>query len=147
MIDSEEQRLRQSVEERENALRDQVETLKARLTHIAQLRDVKFLVGHHPGWMLGGSFLVGFLVRKLAGGRNRDHHFDGAYRNAFRYGPPPRSEAASGKLWEPIIAIVSAVATRTALGLVGELGRKFVPGRRSRRSEHDSRGYDDVSRH
>ncbi|MGB7951894.1 MAG: hypothetical protein WCH75_29765 [Candidatus Binatia bacterium] len=142
MIDSEEQRLRQRVEERENALREKVNTLKDRAAQIAQLRDVKFLVGHHPGLMLGGSFLVGFLVRKLTGGKNRHDHFNGAYRNDFRYAPPPRSESASGRLWEPIIAIVSAVATRTALGLVGELGRKFIPGQRSRRSEHDSRSYD-----
>ena len=144
-MDSEEQRLRQRVQDREDALRDKVDTLKARVAQIAQLRDVKFLVGQHPGLMLGGSFLVGFLLRRLTGGKNHKDHFNGAYRNDFRYAPPPREQAS--KIWEPIIAIVSAVATRTALGLVGELGRKFMPGQRSRRSERDSRSYDEDSRH
>ena len=139
-MDLEEQRLKHQIQERENALRGKVETLKDRLERIRRLGDVKFLMGHHTGLALAGSVLAGFVARRFTGGRNRLYNSNGAYGVDFRNAT--RSETAPTRLWEPILAIVSAVATRTAIGLIGELGKKLVPGknRARRRSEHDVQG-------
>jgi hypothetical protein len=73
--------------------------------------------------MLAGSALIGFIVKKLAGGRNRRYENDGAHRSRRGYSGPT-SARIGGRLWDPIIAVMTAVATRTAIGLVNDIFRR-----------------------
>jgi hypothetical protein len=143
-MDLEEQRLKHRIQERETALRKKVDTLKDRLERIKRLGDVNFLVGHHPGLTLAGSVVVGFLVQRFTDGRNRHYHSNGAHRTDSRNATAPGSESAPAtRRWEPVIAVFSAVATRAAIGLIGEIGKKFVPWRhRARQSGYHARNND-----
>ena len=143
-MDLEEQRLKHRIQERENALREKVDTLKDRLERIKRLGDVNLLVSHHTGVALAGSVLVGFVTRRLTDGRNRHYRANGSYRANFRNATPPRSESApTMRLWEPVIAALSAVATRAAIGMIGQIGKKFVSRRhRARQPGRDARNND-----
>lgn len=134
-MDSQEEQLKRRVEEHRLALMEKVNELKQRTENLKQMTDVRFLTRQRPAVMLAGSALIGFIVKKLAGGKNRRHESDGAYRSGRGYSAAT-SARISGRLWDPIIAITTAVATRTAIGLVNDI---FQRRDESPRSRPDSR--------
>ena len=120
-MDSEEQRLKHRVEAREIALKTKINMLKERIERLKRMGDVKSQVEERPGLMFTGSVLAGFIVKRLVNGKNR--HPANTYRT------DSRNANAAGRIWDPVSAIISAVATRAALGLVRELGKRLVSGR------------------
>jgi hypothetical protein len=124
-MDLEEERLKRRVEEREMALRQKVKSLKDRFDELKRMSDVKYLARQHPGLAVAGSILAGIMVKRLVGGK-RHHNTNGADRTQDA---APRSTGATAKLWDPIVAIFSAVATRTAIGFVSEIGKRCVSWR------------------
>ena len=127
-----EQQLKRRVEERQLALTEKVNRLKERVEQIKQMSDVKSVTKQRPAIMLAGSVLVGFIVKKFMNARSRPYPYDGAYRMDAGRG----LSANSGKfrLLEPIIAAMTTVATRTALGLVNDILHKRQETARSRES-------------
>jgi hypothetical protein len=132
----EEEQLKRRVEERQMALTAKVTELKRRVEQIKRMTDVRSVAKKRPAIMLAGSVLVGFIAKKLASGRTRHHANDGAYRMNSGSGFSSTAARAGVRFWEPIVAAMTAVATRTAIGLVNELlHKRHEPGR----SRHDSR--------
>ena len=122
----EEEQLKHRVEERQLALTKKVNSLKERAEQIKQMTDVRSIAKERPAIMLAGSVLVGFIVKKLTSARSRRYANDGAYRMDSRRGFSSRTGV---RLWEPIVAAMTAVATRTAIGLVNEIfHRRHEPG-------------------
>jgi hypothetical protein len=129
----EEEQLKRRVEERQMALTAKVTELKRRVEQIKRMTDVRSVAKERPAIMLAGSVLVGFIAKKLASGRTRRHANDGANSGS---GFSSTSARAGVRFWEPIVAAMTAVATRTAIGLVNELlHKRHEPGH----SRHDSR--------
>jgi hypothetical protein len=118
----EEQQLKRRVEERELALTEKVNSLKERVEQIKRMTDVRSAAKERPAIMLAGSVLVGFIAKKLASNRSRRHANDAAYR--MDSGKSFSSARIGGRLWEPIVAAMTAVATRTAIGLVNDMLHK-----------------------
>jgi hypothetical protein len=118
----EEQQLKRRVEERQMALTEKVNSLKERVEQIKRMTDVRSAAKERPAIMLAGSVLVGFIAKKLASSRSRRHANDGAYR--MDSGKSFSSARTGGRLWEPIVAAMTAVATRTAIGLVNDMLHK-----------------------
>jgi hypothetical protein len=118
----EEQQLKRRVEERQLALTEKVNSLKERVEQIKRMTDVRFAAKERPAIMLAGSVLVGFIAKKLANSRSRRHANDGA--NRMDSGKSFSSARTGGRLWEPIVAAMTAVATRTAIGLVNDMLHK-----------------------
>ena len=131
----EEEQLKRRVEERQLELTKKLNSLKERVEQIKQMTDVRSIAKERPATVLAGSVLVGFIVKKLASARSRRYANDGAYRmDSGSFSSP--SARIGVRLWEPIVAAMTAVATRTAIGLVNEmLHRRHEPSR----SRHDSR--------
>lgn len=126
-MNSEEEQLRRRVEERQLALNEKVNTLKQRVERVKRLGDIDSVIKEHPGVVLAGSVLTGFILRKFAGRKSRNGVGDGAYRTDYR---KPLAPATAGQgLWDPIIAIVTGVATRAAIDLVAEIAKRVVPRR------------------
>jgi hypothetical protein len=98
---------------------------------LKQMTDVRSVTKERPAIMLAGSVLVGFLVKKFMSARNRNYP-DGAYRMDAGRGFSANSGRFRGRLWEPIIAAVTTVATRTAIGLVNDMLHKRQETGRSR---------------
>ena len=119
----EEQQLKRRVEERQLALTEKVNSLKERVEQIKRMTDVRSAAKERPAIMLAGSVLVGFIAKKLASSRSRRHANDGAYRMDSS-GKSFSSARTGGRLWEPIVAAMTAVATRTAIGLVNDMLHK-----------------------
>jgi hypothetical protein len=131
-----EEQLKRRVEERQLALTAKVTELKRRVEQISRLTDVRSVAKDRPAIMLAGSVLVGFIVKKLASGRTRRHANDDAYRMDSGSGFSSTSTRTGVRFWEPIVAAMTAVATRTAIGLVNDmLHKRHEPGR----SRHPSR--------
>jgi hypothetical protein len=133
-MDLEEERLKRRVEEREMALRQKVKTLKDRLDELKRMSDVKHLARQHPGLAVACSIQAGMMVKRLVGGK-RYHNTNDAYRT--QGAAAPRSTGATAKLWDPMVAILSAVATRTALGFVSEIGKRCVSWRHDKRQSRE----------
>lgn len=132
----EEEQLKRRVEERELELTKKVNSLKERVEQIKQMTDVRSIAKERPATVLAGSVLVGFIVKKLASARSRRYANDGADRMDSGRSFSSTSARIGVRLWEPIVAAMTAVATRTAIGLVNEmLHRRHEPSR----SRHDSR--------
>ncbi|HEY6368607.1 MAG TPA: hypothetical protein VI585_27800 [Candidatus Binatia bacterium] len=130
----EEQQLKRRVEERQQALTEKVNSLKERVEQIKRMTDVRSAAKERPAIMLAGSVLVGFIAKKLANHKSRRHANDGASR--MDSGKSFSSARTGGRLWEPIVAAMTAVATRTAIGLVNDmLHKRDETGRR----RHNSR--------
>jgi hypothetical protein len=126
----EEEQLKHRVEERQLALTRRVNELKQRVEQIKRMADVRSAARERPAVMLAGSVLLGFIIKKLASARSRRHANDGAYRMDSGRGFSSTSARIGGRLWEPIVAAMTAVATRTAIGLVNEIFHKrHEPGR------------------
>ncbi len=123
----EEQQLKRRVEERQLALTEKVNSLKERVEQIKRMTDVRFAAKERPAIMLAGSVLVGFIAKKLANSRSRRYANDGANRMDSGRGFSSTSARAGGRLWEPIVAAMTAVATRTAIGLVNDMLHKRGP--------------------
>ena len=119
-MDLEEQRLKHHIEAREIALKQKINVLKERIEHFKRMVDVKSKVQQRPGLMFMGSILVGFLTKKLASGKHTDSR------------PVPISASAGGRFWDPASAIISAIATRAATGIISEIVSKLVPRRHER---------------
>jgi hypothetical protein len=129
----EEEQLKRRVEERQLALTTKVTELKRRLEQIKRMADVRSVAKERPAIMLAGSVLIGFIAKKLANTRSRRYANDGPYRTDSGRSTSART---GGRLWEPIIAAMTTVATRTAIGLVNDmLHKRHEPGR----SRHPSR--------
>lgn len=123
----EEEQLKRRVEERQLELTKKVNSIKERLEQIKQMTDVRSIVRERPAIVLAGSVLVGFIVKKLTSARSRRYANDGAYR--IDSGRGFSSARLGVRLWEPIVAAMTAVATRTAIGLVNEIfHRRHDPG-------------------
>jgi len=121
-MNSQEEQLKRHAEERRLALMEKVNELKQRAENLKQMTDVRSITRHRPAVMLAGSVLIGFILRKLAGTRNRRYANDGAYgMDSGRGYAPAASARIGGRLWDPIIAAMTAVATRTAIGLVNDI--------------------------
>jgi hypothetical protein len=126
----EEEQLKRRVEERQLALTAKVTELKRRVEHIRRMTDVKSIAKDRPAVLLAGSVLVGFIVKKLVSGKIRRHANDAAYRSDSRSDFSSTSASTGGRLWEPIVAAMTAVATRTAMNLVnGIIHRRHETGR------------------
>jgi hypothetical protein len=125
-MDSEEQRLRHQVEAREIALKTKINMLKERIERLKRMGDVKSQVEQRPGLMFTGSVLAGFILKRLVNGKNR--HAANTYRTDSRNALSPTSASAAG----PVSAIISAIATRAAIGVITETVRNLFPPRRER---------------
>jgi hypothetical protein len=120
-MDLEEERLKHQIEAREIALKQKIKALKERIEHFKSMVDVQSQVRQRPSLMLMGSILAGFITKKLMGGKNR--HAQYTYRTSSR--PVPMPGTAAG-------AIISAIATRAAVGIIGEVVGKLLPGKHER---------------
>jgi len=123
-MNSEEEQLRRRVEERQLALSEKVNTLKQRVERVKHLGDIDSVIKEHPGVALAGSVLTGFILRKFAGRKTRNGN--GAYRQPLA----PTPMTLGQRLWDPVIAIVTGVATRAAVDLVAEITKTVIPWRR-----------------
>ncbi len=126
-MNSEEEQLRHRVEERQLALSEKVNSLKQRVQHIKRLGDINSAIKERPSVMLAGSVLAGFILRKLARRKTRNDVGNGAYRTDYQ--KPIVSATVGQRLWDPIIAIVTGVATRAAIHLVSEIAKTVIPWR------------------
>jgi len=125
----EEEQLKRRVEERQLELTKKVNSLKERVEQIKQMTDVRSIAKERPAIVLAGSVLVGFIVKKLTSARSRRYANDGAYRMDSGRGFSSTSARLGVRLWEPIVAALTAVATRTAIGLVNDIfHRRHEPG-------------------
>ena len=129
-MDLEEQRLKHHLEIRQEALKEKVNMLKERIEHFKRMADLEFQVEERPGLMFMGSILAGFLTKKLVTGKKR--HSVYTYRADSRDALAPMSARATGRLWDPMIAIISTVTTRAAIGIISEIVRKVMPRRHER---------------
>jgi hypothetical protein len=127
-----EEQLKRRVEERQLALTEKVKRLKERVEQLKQMTDVRSVTKQRPAIMLAGSVLVGFIVKKFMNARSRSNPHDGAYRMDAGRGFSANSGRFRGRLWEPIIAAMTTVATRTAIGLVNDMLHKRHETGRSR---------------
>ncbi len=141
-MDLEEERIRQRIAERENALKTKVNLLKERVERIRRMTDIKAIVGERPTLMLAGSVVTGFLLRKLISRRHADN---GAYRSVqsglehdgFYMEARPRP---SRKLKDEFIAVISVVAGRIAMNVLSDLAKRLIPGKSDvRRAEKEFR--------
>jgi hypothetical protein len=146
-MDLEEEHIRQRIEEREKALKQKVNLLKERIERVKRMGNVKAMVYKRPALMVAGSVLTGFLVKKLA---SRRHAGNGAYRSSARYaeyegGYPERPRKRSSvKLKDHLIAILTGVASRTAMNVLSDLTKQIIPRKYDvRRAERNFR----TSRH
>ncbi|HXV82247.1 MAG TPA: hypothetical protein VEG60_20435 [Candidatus Binatia bacterium] len=124
-MDLEEQKLKQRIDERQIALQEKIEILKARVNPVKRMDDVKSQVEQRPVLMLTGSVLAGVLTKKLLGGRNRRHS-----RYSYDSRRAGRSATERGHLWGSASAIISAIVIRAATAMVSDFVRKRVPRRR-----------------
>jgi hypothetical protein len=115
-MDLEEERLRHQIEDRERALKQKIKTLKDRFEHLKSVADVRSQVRQRPGLMLTGSILAGFLAKKLVGRKSR--HLTYRERSNFDPAPAPANAAS---------AIISAIATRAAVGIIGDVVGRLLP--------------------
>jgi len=122
-MNSEEEQLRRRVEERQLALNEKVNSLKQRVEQVKRMGDINSAIKERPGIVLAGSVLTGYILRKFA--RIKTRNRNGAYRQ-----PPPTPMTLGQRLWEPVIAIVTGVATRAAVDLVAEVTKTVMPWRR-----------------
>jgi hypothetical protein len=125
-MDLEEQRLKHQIEASEMALKQKINLLKERIEHFKRMADVKSKVQQRPGLMFTGSILAGFLTKKLATGKK----LHPAYTH--RADSRDAQASATGGLWDPMNAIISTIATRAAVGIIGEIVGKLMPRRRER---------------
>jgi hypothetical protein len=129
-MNSEEEQLKRRADERKAALIEKVDELKQRAENIKQMTDVRFIAKERPAMLLAGSVLIGFIAKKFAGSRNRRYANNGAYRTGSgRNYSTTTTARIGGRLWEPVVAAMTAVATRTAIGLINDLfHRRRSPG-------------------
>lgn len=120
-MNSEEEQLKRRVEERQLALNEKVNSLKQRVEQVKRLGDINSAIKERPGIVLAGSVLTGYILRKFA--RRKTRNGNGAYRQ-------PTPVTLGQRLWEPVIAIVTGVATRAAVDLVAEVAKTVMPWRR-----------------
>lgn len=120
-MDLEEERLRHQVEARELALQQKINALGERIEGFKRMADVKSQVRRRPGLMLTGSILAGFLTKKLAGRKNRYSAYP--QRSNFPRVPTPGAAAS---------AIISAIGTRAAIAIIGEVVGQLLPGKQER---------------
>ena len=125
-MDLEEQRLRHDIEAREMALKQKVNALKERIEHFKDVVDVKSRVQQRPGLMVVGSILAGILAKKLVSKKPRHSRYTAT--------PAPVAATMAGRLWDPIIAIISAIVTRAAIGIATEVAGKLVPWKHEKRT-------------
>ena len=125
-MDLEEQRLKHEIEAREMALKQKVNALKERIEYFKDIVDVKSKVQQRPGLMVIGSILAGLLVKKLVSTRHRHSRYTAT--------PAPVAATMAGRLWDPIIAIISAIVTRAAIGIATEVAGKLVPWKHEKRT-------------
>jgi len=123
-MNSEEEQLRRRVEERQLALKEKVNSLKQRVEQVKRMGDINSAIKERPGIVLAGSVLTGYILRKFA--RRKTRNGNGAYRQPLA----PTPMTLGQRLWDPVIAIVTGVATRAAVDLVAELTKTVIPWRR-----------------
>ena len=124
-MDLEEQRLKHQLDARQEALKEKVNILKGRLEELKRLTDVKSKVGERPVLAFAGSVLAGLIAGKWI--KRKNHHSADGYRGGRRGNPVAANEA--GGLPDPVTAILSAIATRAADGILTELAKKVIPHR------------------
>jgi hypothetical protein len=122
-MNSEEEQLRRRVEERQLALNEKVNSLKQRVEQVKRMGDINSAIKERPGIVLAGSVLTGYILRKFA--RRKTRNRNGAYQPLA-----PTPMTLGQRLWEPVIAIVTGVATRAAVDLVAEIAKTVMPWRR-----------------
>src|SRR5215475_1471575 len=132
-MDSEEQRLKQHVDVREEALKEKINLLKGRLEDLKHLTDVKSKVEERPVLTFAGSVLAGLIAGKWIKNRRSDGNRAGRREKL--------SASAAGGLPDPVTAIISAVATRAVVGIVNELAKKVIPQRHEK--QRSDRGHSD----
>src|SRR5262245_37655367 len=126
-MDLEEQRLKHRVDLSEEALKEKVKILKERIEDLKRMRDVKSKVEERPVLTFAGSVLAGLIAGKWIKRKNR--HSADAYRANRQENHSPMSASVAGGLRDPVAAIVSAIATRAAVGIVTELAKRVFPHR------------------
>ena len=128
-MDSEEQRLKQRVDVREEALKEKINLLKGRLEDLKHLTDVKSKVEERPVLTFAGSVLAGLIAGKWIKNRRSDGNRAGRREKL--------SASAAGGLPDPVTAILSAIATRAVVGIVTELAKKVIPPQRHEKQRSD----------
>src|SRR5262245_1789774 len=101
-MDLEEQKLKQQVDVREEALKEKINLLKGRLEDLKHLTDVKSKVEERPVLTFAGSVLAGLIAGKGIKNRRSDGNRAGRREKL--------SASAAGGLPDPVTAIISAVA-------------------------------------
>ena len=129
-MDLEEERLRHQIEDRERALKQKIEVLKERIERLKSMADVKAHVRRHPGLMLTGSIFAGVLTKKLLG--KKDRHPPHPERVNSHPSPAPGNAAS---------AIISAIATRAAIGIIGEVVGKLLPRKHEKSPQNVGTNY------
>jgi len=132
-MDSEEQRLKQRVDVREEALKEKINLLKGRLEDLKHLTDVKSKVEERPVLTFAGSVLAGLIAGKWIKNRRSDGNRAGRREKL--------SASAAGGLPDPVTAIISAVATRAVVGIVNELAKKVIPQRHEKQRSDRSHSH------
>ncbi|HEY7319451.1 MAG TPA: hypothetical protein VIE89_17940 [Candidatus Binatia bacterium] len=122
-MDLEEERLRHQIEDHERALKQKIKTLKERFEHLKSMADVKAQVRQHPALMLTGSIFAGFLTKKLVGSKDRR----APYPEHINSHPAPAPGNAAS-------AIISAIATRAAIGIITEVVGKLLPRKHDKKA-------------
>ena len=132
-MDLEEQKLKQQVDVREEALKEKINLLKGRLEDLKRLTDVKSKVEERPVLTFAGSVLAGLIAGKWIKNRRSDGNRAGRREKL--------SASAAGGLPDPVTAILSAIATRAVVGIVNELAKKVIPQRHEK--QRTDRGHSD----
>ena len=139
-MDLEEQRLKQRVDMREEALKEKVKVLKERFADLKRMTDVKSKVEERPVLTFAGSVLAGVIAGKWI--KRKNHHSADAYHAGRRGNYSSIAASAAGGVRDPVAAILSAIATRAVVGIFTELARKVMPhrhdGSRTDRRSHSN---------
>ena len=142
-MDTEEEHIREHIEEREKALKQKIKLLKDRIEQIKRMADVKALVSRRPALMVAGSVLTGFVLKKITlrrHGANDVHRVSPHYVRYENGVPEARRTRGSSKLKDALIAVLAGAASRTATNFLTDLTKQIIPGKYDvRRAERNFR--------
>jgi hypothetical protein len=142
-MDSEEEKIRRRIEERQIALTEKINVLKAQVERVKRMGDVKSMVAKRPALIVAGSVLAGFLARKITSTRARNHRATRIHQSKSSYwNPPGREPKVFGGLGNQLFAILTGVATRTAIKYFSKAGKNMLARRSAgRRAEQNFRDH------
>ena len=142
-MDSEEEKIRRRIEERQIALTEKINVLKAQVERVKRMGDVKSMVAKRPALIVAGSVLAGFLARKITSTRARNHRAARIHKSKSNYWDPPgREPKVFAGLGNQLFAVLTGVAARTAIKYFSEVGKNMLTRKSARRrAEQNFRGH------